>query len=364
MSRLIKNTRSKLSQVSVPTGLAIATEWSWRLIVIAASLALFSFIVSQLSFVVIPLLVALLLAAIVSPLHNLLLRWRLPRPIATLLSIISLIGVVVAIFWTVISAISSNWSSLQERSFAVYQDFVDFLLRSPLAVSEEQIQEWFEQFADNLDTSSLLSGALSIGSSLGSLVVGLILALFALIFFINDGERIWNFLLRLVPRNSKAAIDGAGNAGWGTFTSFVKAQVIVALIDAIGIGLGAWILGLPLALPIALIVFLGSFIPIVGAFVTGALAIFVALVYQGFTAALIMFAIVIVVQQVEGQILQPFIIGKSVRIHPLAVVLAVTIGAYLAGIPGALFAVPLLALVNVFIRYIASGAWKSTTSNT
>ena len=359
MSRLIKNTRTRLSQSSIPNGLVIATEWSWRLIVIAAALTLFAFLVSQLSFVVIPLLVALLLAAIISPLHNLLLRWKLPRPIATLLSIISLLAIVAVILWTVISAISNNWQSLQERSVAAYEDFVAFLLQSPLGVSESQIQVWFEQFTNNLDTSSLLSGALSIGSSLGSLLVGLILAIFALIFFINDGQRIWNFLLRLVPKNAKAAIDGAGNAGWGTFTAFVKAQVLVALIDAIGIGVGAWILGLPLALPIGLIVFLGSFIPIVGAFVTGALAIFVALVYQGFTSALIMLIIVIVVQQVEGQVLQPFIIGKSVRIHPLAVVLAVTIGAFLAGIPGALFAVPLLALVNVFIRYIASGAWKA-----
>lgn len=359
MSRLLKNSRSKFSNAALPNGLVIATEWSWRLIVISAALALFAFIVAQLSFVVIPLLVALLLAAIIYPLHNLLLRLKLPRPLATLVSIFSLIGIVVAILWTVISAISRNWESLQERSIAVYEDFEAFLLQSPLGVSEAQIQIWLEQIANNIDTSSLLSGALSIGSSLGSLIVGLILALFALIFFINDGSRIWNFLLRLVPKNAKVAIDGAGNAGWGTFTTFVKAQIIVALIDAVGIGLGAWILGLPLALPIALIVFLGSFIPIVGAFVTGALAIFVALVYQGFTSAIIMLVIVIVVQQVEGQILQPFIIGKSVRIHPLAVVLAVTIGAFLAGIPGALFAVPLLALTNVFVRYIASGVWKT-----
>lgn len=356
MSKLIRNTRERISHSSMPRGLVIATEWAWRFLIIAAAIALFGFIVAQLSFVVIPLLVALLLAAIISPLHSLLLKAKFPRPLATLTSIISLIAIVTLIIWTVVVAVSRNWASLQERSFAAYQDFVQFLLTSPLGVTESQIQGWFEEIASNLDSSRLLSGVLSIGSSVGTLLVGLILSIFTLIFFINDGHKIWNFLLRFIPKNAKRSVDDAGQAGWKTFTAFVKAQVLVALIDAIGIGLGAWILGLPLALPIALIVFLGSFVPIVGAFVTGAIAVFIALVYQGFTAAIIMLLIVIAVQQIEGQVLQPFIIGKSVRIHPLAVVLAVTTGAFIAGIPGALFAVPLLALVNVFVRHIAAGS--------
>lgn len=359
MPKLIRTNRSKSNSVDLPNGLIIATEWSWRLIVISVAIALVGFLISQLSFVVIPLLVALLLAAIISPIHNALARAKFPKPLATLTSVISLLAVVTAIIWTVIVAINNNWSSLQARSFVAYQDFVEFLLTSPLGVSETQIQSWFEGVSTNLDSSRLVSGALSIGSSLGGFIVGLVLAVFTLIFFVHDGEKIWNFILRFMPKKAKNTVDGAGRAGWATFTTFVKAQVLVAAIDAIGIGLGAWILGLPLALPIALIVFLGSFVPIVGAFVTGAIAIFIALVYQGFTTALIMLIIVIVVQQVEGQILQPFIIGKSVKIHPLAVVLSVTTGAFIAGIPGALFAVPLLALINVFVRHVVSESQKT-----
>jgi putative heme transporter len=362
MSKLLKNTRTRASQVSLPPGLVIATEWSWRVIVIAAAIALSIVVVGQLSFIVIPLLVALLLSAIISPFSSWLIRHRVPKWLATIVSVISLIGIVVGIIWTVVSAIMRSWPTLQERSLVAYQNFEQFLLNSPLQVSQAQIQGWFSEFSSDFDTSRLLSGALSIGSSLGTLLIGLTLSVFALIFFIHDGDQIWRFLTRLLPRNARVAVDGAGRAGWVTFTTFVKAQVLVALIDAVGIGLGAWILGLPLALPIALIVFLGSFVPIVGAFVTGAIAIFIALVYEGFTTALIMLVIVIAVQQFEGQVLQPFIIGKSVRIHPLAVVLVVTAGGFLAGIPGALFAVPLLALVNVFIRHIASGVWK-TQSN-
>lgn len=359
MSKLVKNTRTRLSQVSLPTGLVIATEWSWRLIVIAAALALLVLIIGQLSFIVIPVLVALLLAAIISPVATWLKSKKLPSWLATIVSIISFLALVVALIWIIVSAVMRSWPSLQERSYIAYQDLVELLLNSPLQVTEAQIQGWFEEFAGDLDTSRLLSGALSIGSSLGSLLIGFTLTIFTLIFFIHDGEKIWKFLLRLMPRTARVAVDGAGNAGWQTFTTFVKAQVLVALIDAVGIGLGAWILGLPLALPIAVIVFFGSFVPIVGAFVTGAIAVFVALVYQGFTTAILMLIVVIAVQQFEGQVLQPFIIGKSVRIHPLAVVLVVTAGGFLAGIPGALFAVPLLALVNVFIRYIASGVWKT-----
>lgn len=359
MSKLTKNIRTRTPQGALPAGLIIATDWSWRIIVIATAVALSILIIAQLSFIVIPLLIALLLSAIISPLFNWLVRRRVPKWLATIVSVFSLVGIVVGIIWIVVSAVRRSWPSLQAQSLEAYEEFEQFLLNSPLQVSQAQLQGVFSEFTSSFDTSLLLSGALSIGSSLGTLLIGLTLAVFTLIFFIHDGDQIWRFLTSLFPRNAQVAVDGAGRAGWVTFTTFVKAQVLVALIDAIGIGLGALILGLPLALPIALIVFLGSFVPIVGAFVTGAIAVFIALVYQGFTTAIIMLIVVIVVQQLEGQILQPFIIGKSVRIHPLAVVLAVTAGGFLAGIPGALFAVPLLALVNVFIRYIASGVWKT-----
>jgi predicted PurR-regulated permease PerM len=171
--------------------------------------------------------------------------------------------------------------------------------------------------------------------------------------------------VRLFPRRSRRALDSSGRAGWVTLTTFVKVQIFVAFVDAVGIGVGAWILGLvfggfPLVIPIAIAVFLGSFIPVVGAVLTGTIAVFVALVYLGPFPALLMIGIVLLVQQVEGHILQPLVMGSAVKVHPLAVVFAVAAGSFLAGIPGALFAVPVIAVGNVMVKYIASGEWKTT----
>ncbi|NUT57326.1 MAG: AI-2E family transporter, partial [Agromyces sp.] len=178
------------------------------------------------------------------------------------------------------------------------------------------------------------------------------------LFILIDGHHIWRWIVGVFPKRARAAVDGAGQAGWATLQNFVKVQILVATIDAIGIGLGAFLLGVPLAVPIAILVFLGSFIPIVGAVVTGALAVFVALIYNGWVIALIMLGVVLLVQQVEGHILQPLIMGTAVKVHPLGVVIAVATGSLLAGIPGALFAVPVAAVVNVMIIYIAAGTWK------
>jgi predicted PurR-regulated permease PerM len=189
-------------------------------------------------------------------------------------------------------------------------------------------------------------------------LAGTVLVLFALLFFLVDGRGIWGFVVRLFPRTARAGVDGAAQAGWLTLTNFAKVQIFVAFVDAVGIGLIAWLLGVPLALPIAVAVFLASFVPFVGAIVTGALAVVIALVFNGPVIALLMLAGVVLVQQIEGNVLQPLVMGPAVRVHPVAVVLAVAAGGLLAGIPGTLFAVPVVAFVNVFVRYVASGQWR------
>jgi predicted PurR-regulated permease PerM len=189
-------------------------------------------------------------------------------------------------------------------------------------------------------------------------LTGTLLTLFATLFIVIDGRGIWSWIVRLFPRRARVAVHGAGDAGWLTLTTFVKVQIFVAFVDAVGIGIGAVILQLPLAIPIAIAVFLASFIPVVGAVVTGILAVFVALVYHGPVIALIMLGVVLLVQQVEGHVLQPLVMGSAVRVHPLAVVFSVAAGSFVAGIPGALFAVPLVATLNVIVRYIAGGEWR------
>jgi putative heme transporter len=351
--------RSRTESVAVPPRLAIATAWSWRFLVIAAAAGVGLFLVIQLSFIVVPVLVAILLTGLVAPLAQWLRSHRWPGWLATLTTLLVFISVVTALIWLIVVEIVRDWSSLQRRSIIAYEDFVDFLLQSPLQVTEAQLNEWISALMVefNLNSAWLLAGVLSLGSSVGSIIVGAGIAIFALIFFIHDGGRIWRFIVNLLPRQARAPVAGASAHGWETLTSFVKVQIFVAFVDAVGIGLGALFLQLPLVVLIFITVFLGGFVPIVGAFATGALAIFIALVYQGPVAALIMLIIVLAVQQLESQVLQPLVMGAAMRIHPLAVALAVAAGGFLAGIPGVLFAVPIVAYLNVFIRYLSKSQW-------
>jgi predicted PurR-regulated permease PerM len=355
-----KSARVQSPRVVIPAGLERATQWAWRLLLIAAAITLGLFVVAQLSFLIIPLFIAVLLAALVAPVSVGLRKLRFPRWLATLTTIIVFLAVVGGLFYLVINEVIRGWESLQARTILAYDDFVQFLLDSPLQVTEVQLNEWVTVLATefNIDSSWVLSGALSVTSSVGSWLVGAGIAIFALVFFIHDGARIWEYVVSWFPKLARPAILGASRSGWNTLIEFVKVQILVAFVDALGIGLGAFFLGLPLVVPIAVAVFLGAFVPIVGGTVAAALAILVALVYEGPVTALIMLIIVLAVQQLEGQILQPLIMGPALRIHPLAVVLSIAAGGYLAGIAGVLFAVPVVAFTNVVIRYLAAGDWR------
>ncbi len=355
-----KSARVQGPRVVIPAGLERATQWSWRLLLIAAAITVGLFVVAQLSFLIIPLFIAVLLAALVAPISVGLLKLRFPRWLATLTTVIVFLAVVGGLFYLVINEVIRGWESLQARTILAYDDFVQYLLDSPLQVTESQLNEWVTALATefNIDSSWVLSGALSVTSSVGSWLVGAGIAIFALIFFIHDGARIWEYVVSWFPKLARPAILGASRSGWNTLIEFVKVQILVAFVDALGIGLGAFFLGLPLVVPIAVAVFLGAFVPIVGGTVAAALAVLVALVYEGPLIALIMLIIVLAVQQLEGQILQPLVMGPALRIHPLAVVLSIAAGGYLAGIAGVLFAVPVVAFANVVIKYLAAGDWR------
>ncbi|MGL5830176.1 MAG: AI-2E family transporter, partial [Angustibacter sp.] len=197
--------------------------------------------------------------------------------------------------------------------------------------------------------TEVLSGALAATTTVGHIVAGIFIALFSLYFFLAQGATIWAWFIRLLPDQAESPVDRAARTAWGTLTAFVWATVAVALSDAIGIGVGAALLGVPLALPLGVLVFLGAFIPIVGALVSGSVAVLIALVAVGPIKALLMLLVVIAVQQLESHVLQPFLLGRAVRVHPLAVILGIAAGAISAGILGALFAVPLIATANSMV---------------
>ncbi len=346
---------------AVPFGLRVGAGYAWRLLLLAAAVGVFIWLVILLKLLVIPLMVGILITALLWPAFEWMLRTGFPRWLAVALSIIGTLAIVTGLMWLVVWQIRMELPDVQASTTEAIADFQAWLREGPLHLSADQIADYIVQ-AQNLlqeQGQALWSGALAVGSTLGHVVTGALLSLFILICLLADGAGIWRWTVKIFPRNARPAVDAAARNGWKTIVNYARTQLFVATIDAIGIGLGAFLLQVPLALPVAVLVFLGSFIPIVGAVATGAIAVFLALVYNGPWIALWMLVVVLGVQQLEGHILQPILMGSAVKVHPLAVVLVVAGGAMIGGIPGALFAVPLAAFVNVAAVTLSSGSWRT-----
>jgi predicted PurR-regulated permease PerM len=344
----------------IPYGVRIAASWAWRIGLIMVVGGALIWLLSRISFLIIPVMVAALLAGLLSPVVRWLRSKRLPNGAAVAITVLGFIGVIVGALALVGRQLVSGFGELWSQALAGVKQIQDRLADGPLHLTADQIDQYLKEATAALqdNSSSILSGALSFGSTAGHFAAGLVLALFILIFFLLEGDRIWAFMVRLLPKKARAATFGAGRKGWASMVSYARIQMFVAFVDAVGIGVGAAIIGVPLALPLSVLVFIGSFIPVVGALVTGAIAVLLALVANGPINALIMLAIVLLVQQLESHILQPLVMGKAVSLHPVAVILSVAAGSYLAGIPGALFSVPILAVANSAIRYIAARTWE------
>ncbi|MEJ1155917.1 AI-2E family transporter [Microbacterium marmarense] len=351
---------SDMSEV-VPHGLRVATAFSWRFLVISAAIGLAIWLVIQLKLLVIPLMVSILITALVWPAFSYLVRRRVPRWLAIVIAVVGLLAIVAGLVWLVAWQVGEQWTSVQASTVEALQQFRQYLIDGPLHLTPTQLDEVLIQSWQLIQQQAelLWSGALALGTTVGHVAAGTLLALFILIALLADGAGIWRWTVRIFPRRARAAADGAGRAGWVTIVNYSRTQLLVATVDAVGIGLGAYLLGVPLAIPIGVLVFLGAFIPIVGAVLTGTVAVFLALVYNGPWIALWMLVVVLGVQQIEGHILQPLLMGSAVKVHPIAVVLVVAGGAMIAGIPGALFAVPVAAFVNVVVVYLGARAWET-----
>lgn len=330
----------------------MAASWSWRLVAVVVALVVLGSVISRLSEVVVPVALSLLLAALLTPAVGWLQARGVPRGLATAIVLVGGIAVLGAVLTFVVLAFINGVPQLVDRVSASVSSVQRWLVDGPLNLQQSQIDGGFTSVTDSLTTNrdAITSGALSTATTLGQLVSGLAIALFTTIFFIYDGARVWEFVTRVVPRKVRPRVDLAGHRGFASLVGYVRATVAVAAVDAIGIGVGLAILRVPLALPLAALVFLGAFIPIIGAFLSGLVAVLVALVSQGFVTALIMLGIIVAVQQLEAHVLQPLLLGRAVQLHPLAVVLAIAIGLVVAGIIGALLAVPLVAITNAAVR--------------
>jgi predicted PurR-regulated permease PerM len=345
---------------TIPRGLRVATAYSWRLLVVAGAVGLAIWLIIQLKLLVIPLLIAVLVAALLWPAFSWMLARRVPRWLAIIVSVVGTLAIVTGLLWLAVWQIGLQWTSVRDKTVQGVQQLREYLIAGPLHLTAAQIDAFLQQAVGVVQEQAQLlwSGALALGSTVGHIATGFLLAVFILLTLLADGAGIWRWTVRLFPLQARAAVDGAGRAGWRTVVNYARTQLLVATIDAIGIGAGAFLLGVPLAVPVGVLVFLGSFIPIVGAVLTGAVAVFLALVYNGWWIALWMLVVVLGVQQLEGHVLQPLLMGSAVKVHPLGVVLVVAGGAFVAGIPGALFAVPLAAFVNVVAVYLSRRGWE------
>lgn len=340
---------------SLPRGLRVTTAYAWRFVVIAVAAGILIWLIIQLKLLVVPLLISILVTALLWPAFTWMLRRGVPKWLAIVVSVLGTFAVVGGLVWLAVWQIVREWPRVQQRTVEAVEEFRQYLIDGPLHLTAEQIDGLLKQagvfLQQQLDL--LWSGALVVGSTVGHVLTGAVLALFILLCTLADGPGIWRWVVRLFPRRARADVDGAARAGWVTVVTYARTQLLVATIDAIGIGLGAFLLGVPLAIPVGVLVFLGAFVPFVGAIVTGSLAVFLALVYNGPWIALWMLVVILGVQQLEGHVLQPLLMGSAVKVHPLAVVLVVAGGAMIAGIPGALFAVPLAAFINVVAVYLS-----------
>lgn len=342
----------------VPRTLRVSAAVGWRLLVVAAALYVIGITVSFLAPLVVPVAIAVLLAALLAPAVSYLVKHKLRRGLATVVVLVGGLVVLGGVLTVVVITFINGLPALRSQLSTSIDTIVTWLATGPLQLSDEQLRSVGDDLiaALNANQAGLAAGALTTATTVGEALAQGLLVLFTLIFFLYDGARIWQFLLRAAPRGVRARLDVAGRRGQVALVSYVRATVAVAVVDAVGIGVGLAILGIPLAVSLAALVFLGAFVPIIGAVLAGGVAVLVALVAKGLIPALIVLGIVIGVMQLESHVLQPLLLGRAVDLHPLAVVLAIAAGLLAAGIIGALLAVPLLAVLNSGIRSLLSDA--------
>jgi len=348
----------------VPTGVRYAAAWSWRILMIAAAVALLGWVAWQLRVVTFPLVVAVLLAALLAPTVWRLegMGWRRGAAAGTVLA--SFLVLVVGVLTVVGQQVGGQFGQVADEATRAIEEIQAWLADGPLHLSEQQITDLIDQVSAALSSNQdrIAAGALSTASAAAEVFAGVAIAMFALFFFLFDGARIWRWCLALVPRSFRTDADNAGRLAFGTLIAYVRSTVLVATFDGVFVTVWLLVLSVPLALPLGVLVFFGAFIPLVGAFISGALAVLVAFVTQGPIVALMVLAGIIAVQQIEAHLFAPLVMGRMVRVHPLAIVLAISAGAVVFGLIGAIVAVPIVAVIHTVSSYLAS-RWPEDTAS-
>ena len=342
------------SQARIPPSLDRLTAYSWRFLVIIAAAAVFVWVLVQLRIIVLPVIVALLISTLLAPPAQWLRERGWPNLLATWLVILGAMAVVGGAFAFIAPRIVGQVGALTEDLRAGSERAIQWLTEGPLGISEGQVQRFIDQASQRLqeNSSTLTQGALAGAIKAVELVAATILTFVVTFFFVKDGPEMWRWAVDRLPAGRHRDINEIGRRAWTTLGAYIRGTALIALIDAVLIGIALWIVGVPLVAPLALLTFFGGFFPVVGAFAAGLVAVLVALASGGVIDALIIGIVITAIQQLEGDLLQPIIIGRAVKLHPLVVLLALTAGAIVAGVAGAFLAVPVAAVASTVGNYL------------
>ncbi|KAA1022311.1 AI-2E family transporter [Pseudonocardia sp. EV170527-09] len=337
----------------IPRGLVTASSLAWRGLLVATAVAVVLWLIAQLAVLVVPVVLALILTALLAPVARVVNRVPLvPRGVATGVVVAGGLAVAVGVLWWAVAAFLDGLPSLSASIGETVVALRDRLAGPPFRLDDTQLAAVFQSVLDTLqrNQAALANNVIGALGTAGELAAETLLMLFVLIFLIHDGARIWRFVLGAVPQHVRRRADVAGRRAFASLVGYTRATVVVAAVDAVTAAVGLWAIGVPLVVPLATLIFFGAFVPTVGAVVTGIVAVLVALASGGWVDALLVIGLLLIVQNVEGYILQPLLLGRSVRLHPLAVVLPISAGLIVGGVPGALLAVPLVTLADAGVR--------------
>lgn len=341
----------------------VAAAWSWRLVLLGGTIYLIVRLASKVGLVVFAVIIALFLTAILHPLEVRLRRLPGRRSLPSLLALLVGVAALAGLAWFVVWQISRHEKQLGDQLTNVVNQTKHWLETGPLHVKDSDLDKVSTNLVNTIKQHSgqLISGAISTVKAVSEFLAGLLLVLLTTFYLLRDGAQVWAWVIKLFPQAARERLDFAGRAGWGTFGGYMRGQLLIALFHGTTTTILLFILRVPLAGALGVLIFIGSFIPLVGLTITGALAVAIAGLEHGATAAIIVAIAIVVLVQVEGHVLQPFIMSRSVKVHPLAVVLSVVAGTTLKGIPGALIAVPLVAFLNTSVKALHHGPTHAPT---
>ena len=338
--------------IRIPRLLVAGSELGWRFLVCVAAVAVVVYGLTKISFAFIPVVIALLLATLlVPPARALQRRGAPPALAATTVFVAALLAF--ALLGTLLAPpVVNEFGTIGERVREGADKLGAYVADTPLGLDEQKVQREIDRVDDRLreNSGAITSGVVSGAAIVGQLFAGLLITLVVLFFFVKDGPRIWSWVVHLFPSTRREAMEQVGRESWEVLTHYVRGVVVVATVDAVGIGIALALIGVPLVIPLALLTFFAAFVPIVGSIFAGTVCALVALVHGGPIDALLVVGATLLVQQLEGNVLYPTIVGRRLALHPIAILLAVTVGAITAGIVGAAIAVPLAAVAAVAVK--------------